>query len=517
MPEKFKLDCPHCGSGQKSGTPLSVGDKVRCARCGKSFHVPAPDACPAVPVAKGVAAPPGSILAAAPTTPQRGPVDPSRLFVVLGAALLYLAGGAALAVWCFELNGSSGEPAHAEPTEPVRPLAPPPSPSEPAPLPPVRLTPGIDPKRQKAVNDAIVKGVWFLKENQRPNGSWNDGTPVAYAALGGLTLLECGVFPSDPVVQKCASCVRQFESIGNDHDNYQRAVAILFLDRLGNYKDEGLIQYLALCLIAGQHPSQGGWTYASPWLDRAMVPQLVKQLADPKVSLAQWRNTALKGEAFPVNTWDNSNTQFAILALWVAQRHRVPIDRSIALAEKHFRGCQLQGSGGGPLPDPQGNNLDLNGSWPYEGDTGRWSNASPWPSMTCAGLLGLAMGHAATKDANEKKQKPLDDPAVKQGLAMLAREIDRAGERRRPDYYFLWSLERVGVLYNLEKIDGKDWYDWGCSVLLPRQGRNGSWENGGYPGSNTVLDTCFVLLFLQRANLAQDLTNKLQLLEKVAK
>ena len=95
---------------------------------------------------------------------------------------------------------------------------------------------------------------------------------------------------------------------------------------------------------------------------------------------------------------------------------------------------------------------------------------------------------------------------------MLAREIDRKDDERRPDYYFLWSLERVGVLYNLPKIDGKDWYAWGRGPLLAKQNKDGSWTGGNYWGSNNILDTCFALLFLKQANLAKDLTNKLQLL-----
>src|SRR5260370_24477 len=42
------------------------------------------------------------------------------------------------------------------------------------------------------------------------------------------------------------------------------------------------------------------------------------------------------------------------------------------------------------------------------------------------------------------------------------------------------------------------------------QTANGSWHAGIGHGSDPVLDSCFALLFLQRANLAQDLTDKLQ-------
>ena len=43
--------------------------------------------------------------------------------------------------------------------------------------------------------------------------------------------------------------------------------------------------------------------------------------------------------------------------------------------------------------------------------------------------------------------------------------------------------------------------------------RDGSWNKSTFYGGNPpVVDTCFALLFLKQANLARDLTNKLQLL-----
>ena len=42
---------------------------------------------------------------------------------------------------------------------------------------------------------------------------------------------------------------------------------------------------------------------------------------------------------------DNSNTQFAALALWVARRHGLPVDLALQRAEAHFRRSQ-QADGG---------------------------------------------------------------------------------------------------------------------------------------------------------------------------
>ena len=70
----------------------------------------------------------------------------------------------------------------------------------------------------------------------------------------------------------------------------------------------------------------------------------------------------------------------------------------------------------------------------------------------------------------------------------------------------------MGVLYNLPKIGGKDWYAWGRKELLAKQQQDGSWSGKTFWGSTPITDTCFALLFLKQANLAKDLTNKLELL-----
>ncbi len=206
---------------------------------------------------------------------------------------------------------------------------------------------------------------------------------------------------------------------------------------------------------------------------------------------------------------DNSNTQFAILGVWVAGRHGVPAEKTLAHIARRFRFSQA--------PD---------GGWNYPYSVP--GNGST-PSMTGAGLLGLAvgLGLAMPEDAgSDRKEMPPKNPAVEKGLRALGEFIGKPlGERKpvrgprgrwvgwgRPDVtlYFLWTLERVGVLYNLRHIAGKDWYHWGAELLVDAQQEDGSWTNGGYPGSQPNVDTCFALLFLKRANFVQDLSRRLE-------
>ncbi len=498
MERTNKLTCPSCSAPLKSERGIRIGKKIACPNCKIAFTVRPEDAEQA-DLAAGA--------------------NPRRLAVVLAGALLYLLGGAGLAAYCFHDNVPRADIAKVDSKkDDPETDADGGATANPAKVAAIPKTVRVSPEDQRKIDNAIANGVWFLKEHLSPNGGWGDnldglsGLSVGFASLPGLTLLECGVPANDPAVQNAAKLVRAEASIlgQNGRATYQLALAILFLDRLGENQDEALIQYLALCLIGGQRAT-GGWTYTCPELDKKETPPMLALLAEPKRTLKDWHKAAVKGQPFAAGDWDNSNTQFAVLALWVAQRHQVSIDKPIALVEKHFRTTQLHGQGGAAIGDPTGNNANLDGSWRYNTNI----NSSPWPSMTCSGLLGLAIAHGVTKDPKEKKQKPLDDPNIKAGLAMLAREIDRPDEKRMTDLYFLWSLQRVGVLYDLELIDGKDWYTGGYKKILPMQKNDGSWTEGCYYGNHSVLNTCFALLFLKRANLVKDLTDKLELLARL--
>ncbi len=216
---------------------------------------------------------------------------------------------------------------------------------------------------------------------------------------------------------------------------------------------------------------------------------------------------------------DNSNTQFAALALWVGRRHGLPVERAVERLNRRFRTTQNE-----------------DGGWPYMNTAlglsvpGMGTLANATASMTCAGLLGLAIADGATLE-RLRERKPdakvpdiSEDKNLKNGLQLIASVIDnpKGFTPKRPEeqqpfvplqrvggrtYYFLWSLERVAVALDLDTIGKKDWYNWGAEILLENQSPNGSWS-GDYASYGA--DTCFALLFLKRANLARDLTKQLK-------
>jgi hypothetical protein len=450
------------------------------------------------------------------------------------------------------------DPVKPDPVKPDPMKEPPPPKPDPMKEDPKPADADLSRDEQSKVNAAIDSGLAYLRSKQGEDGSWKFREP-AYAAIPGLVLLECGVPPTDLAVRRAAEMVRS--NLQNLDSTYAVAAAIIFLDRLGNPADRPAIQSLSVRLMAYQGAG-GGWGYgggvpARPDTDAAFLKALV--LTRPKNNLelfvegaegkpsakllgvkpelipdikfdpdAVFQNNAFRQlvaslppilsqapalrapstlPAKPVeDTVDNSNTQFAVLGLLAAARHDVPVERSLALAARHFR--RVQGADGG---------------WSYKNVGGPGTSTS---SMTCAGLLGLAVGHGllATAKPGIPGAKVLDDPDIQRGLRKAASYIGGKIDPKCPEsndnpnafnLYSLWSLERVGVLYNLHKIDGKEWYPWGARQLVKAQQEPGCWHFQNYIGSDEIIDTSLCLLYLKRANLAKELTLKINKLELI--
>jgi hypothetical protein len=176
-------------------------------------------------------------------------------------------------------------------------------------------------------------------------------------------------------------------------------------------------------------------------------------------TLPVWRSDAVIPTAGAEGS-DNSNTQFAILALWVAKSRGLPVQRTLALLVARFHKAQ-----------------NTDGSWGYQMVGPRKAGA---PAMTCAGLLGLAVGQGLVNESQATggpARKPAhQDPAIQKGLNYVARSIrdphepwENASGAPLINLYFLWSVERMGVIFNLPRIGDLDWYGWGAEMLIANQ------------------------------------------------
>ena len=384
---------------------------------------------------------------------------------------------------------------------------------------------------RKAVNAAIDRGVAALKKAQNDDGSWHN-TSLGATSLAALTLLECEVPRNDPAVKKAAQYVRK-QALTSTHV-YSLSLSILFLDRLGYASDTPLIESMIVRLLAGQRRS-GAWHYDTPNLSDAEMKRIVGEMDGSRVLraggdlkklpergkrtvkdlpesvrdqlVAIERGLVAPGPAgvMAFGGGDNSNTQFAVLALWTGRRYGVPTQPALVRAYEYFRRSQNATDGG----------------WGYTATPpGVPALGGSTATMTCAGVLALAVGNGSAAELKKRDSADVSkDNGLKAGLLLLGANIGNPlgwdGLGPKPpavpaaggkSYYFLWSLERICVALNLSTIGKKDWYNWGAEILLANQAVDGTWA-GEY--AMYYADTCFALLFLKRSNLTADLGNKL--------
>jgi hypothetical protein len=389
-----------------------------------------------------------------------------------------------------------------------------------------------------AAKDAAEKGAAFLRKHYAdPEACGKADFKTGEVALAGLALLEAGVKPDDPALVNIIGYVRK--TVAAQHETYHLACCILFFDKLGEVSnstaDRPWIQLCGVRLYAGMNIA-GGWTYAS-WEPvgeaeaARWTAEFAKAKADGKLHPEVAKLYAGVAQAFQArgranDVGDNSNTQFGIVGLWVASRHGLNAKDAFAAVERRYV-----------------TTWHREGGWGYK--PGEPPSSMP---MTCAGLVGLAVGEASRgvepKPAKPAGGPPQDDPffnpkkpaevakpaanAAKTemiqkailglGQAMAVSKVPPGTDHGQATntiqpftgtgnvYYLLWSVERCAVAYGLDTFADVDWYAWGTHYLLSLQNKEGSWTGLVYPDT---VNTSFALLFLYKANSYRDLTGRI--------
>jgi hypothetical protein len=393
---------------------------------------------------------------------------------------------------------------------------------------------------EKKVNQAIERAVEYLKVDQaieraveylKVNYKFDlDAKAAPQSRIGetdrgialcGIALLEAKVKKDDPTLVDIARVVR-LASIDEER-TYCLAWNLIFLDKLGDDIDLPLIQSMGARLIVGQNEA-GGWANYVPTLNVVGIQRMVDMLnavrltgklsANIRTDSANFMQQILQGGhtiPFPDTSGndDNANTVLAATAIWSARKYGVPAN-ALNNVQRRFRGTQY-----------------ANGGWSNEYQNGN-PQGLPSPSMTCAGLVALALANGfqrehpvksrASINADGKftvepgKDKPrvpsfFSDRQIQAGMAYLGASVNenRLGELSL-DLFFLWNLERFCLAAGIETLGGKKWFDLGLASLLGRQNPDGSFSSEW--GKRT--STSIALMFLLRANLLRDLTRILK-------
>ncbi|HZU96243.1 MAG TPA: prenyltransferase/squalene oxidase repeat-containing protein [Planctomycetota bacterium] len=129
-------------------------------------------------------------------------------------------------------------------------------------------------------------------------------------------------------------------------------------------------------------------------------------------------------------------------------------------------------------------------------------DAKPTGAMTTAGLacLFICKAHLDGSKEYEKNLKAPIDHALRDGAAWMAKNfsVTQNPAGRMHLLYYLYGLERAGVLLLVPKFGEHDWYDEGTREILKTQKTDGNWDAGGQGTAGPMTDTCFALLFLAR-------------------
>ena len=375
---------------------------------------------------------------------------------------------------------------------------------------PFQAHPKVD---QRRVDEAIRKGVAFLK---------GAGSPGAHQGIANSdelvlwTFVHAGVPETDPRFQQLFRNMMQAPL----EKTYKVALQAMILEEMHRVRYQARIQQCAQFLVDNQCKN-GQWSYGEPsiYVNDIPVPtggEGGRDVAtgggkgdvrireyDPALPVAQRqkpkvvKKVSVKKKKDGPASGDNSNSQYAALGLRACHDAGVTLPKECIESAAQWWREALH-----PPDDPAAarRNPLANEGWCY-GPRGHGHKG--YGSMTAGAVGSLAiLDYILEKDWKRDRE-------VQAGLDWLTRFFtvsfnpgpyehgDGKVDSQHQYYYYMYALERAGVLYGTETFGVHEWYPAGAEQLLKDQRPDGSWAN--QDGANPVWDTCFAILFLRRA------------------
>lgn len=420
----------------------------------------------------------------------------------------------------------------------------------------------------KRLRDALDKGAAWVRGLQQPNGAFQlppnvdtleTNFPLGYCALATLTLLKCGAAPDDPAIDLAFNHLYTLPL----RKTYEVSMLIL------------AIEARFAPPAAAQDPEKKSYTTVA----RNFFARRARPVDRDKLKACVDWLVGHRSKQFDGSGWrypegeidlDNSNTQYAMLALKSARRlgAEVPIEIFAAVAD-YFVAQQDQLGPEVPwfaVPAADGPIMEMLGldkrrdaeraqarererdreregtrerarqpgetlermrmfarGWSYEPRAVKPDEPPPASregttptqtgtkvstgSMTSSGVAALciAKSELETQPQHWRQRQGAVEAAIRDGVAWLAHNFNPT-ENPRADggptgwkYYYLYSVERAGVLAGTYRFGTHDWWEEGAAGLLPLQEAAGTWPDA--KGLSRLAHTCFALLFLTRSTI----------------
>jgi hypothetical protein len=335
------------------------------------------------------------------------------------------------------------------------------------------------------VRRAIERGKEYLLSLRNPDGSFTSDPKwrSCYSAITLMTLARLGEHPNREVM---SSGLNYLTSLNADRD---------FNDKQGYALP---VRIMALAYVHNRCAE------ARKTAIRQKMREDIARVIAGQSGIGGWRYKLDRGD------YDFSASQWPLLALYEAGRVGIefPPDAFRLAKSFYFRGQHDDGG------------------WGYQ------LGGQSYGSMTAAGLASLYIISDFIEPASGC---PCSGGRSQSSTLEIERRMDLAlgwlsknfVADRNPAcdwkvsfnhvYYWLYSVERVGIAAGYKYFGQSNWYKDGVRFLLERQRADGSWAEYdqsipvgiGNWGGGRVPDTCFALLFLYKGR-APVLFNKLR-------
>lgn len=341
----------------------------------------------------------------------------------------------------------------------------------------------VDPRR---VDAAIDRGArYLLEEAKRGIQADRHATgPIRRDELALYALLWAGVDRGDPTFQALVANALT----GDLTHTYVAALTAMALEALDRRKHQGRIAQCAQFLIDNQC-TNGQWSYGR----RVALPAFTGGGTKKSGSTEALPPITLTRRSHGPATGDNSNSQYAALGLRACLESNIRFPAQVlADAERGWERSQQK-----------------DGGWGYGMDLPLGEGKDSYGSMT-AGAVGALVIYK-----HHQKKDWAKAPSVAAGLQWMADHFDvesnpKAGRSfalsggvRLYHYYWLYALERAGILAQTEELGKRSWYAEGATYLLKAQRADGRWSAStgpaGMEAGGDLADTCFAILFLRRS------------------